>query len=157
VISWSQSTTFLYLAKFQKMKNVISAITFVYCLLSTAYCQLKVTKSTNQKIEGKDGGVFMEYLIEFKDKRNKYIEVDSVKSIADGSKLASHATDIDQGYFLISFSFALQPPPKCKTCVETTPAQPNMTKGVTIYYRRKGKKLKCKVKEFVRLEDVVQP
>jgi hypothetical protein len=98
------------------------------------------------------GGVYMSYNIDFIDKKNAVIKIDSVKSIADASTMTFF---VDKN--TITFRFALAPGAKCPTCIETTPTQPNMTKGVIIYYKRGDKKAKYRVKKFVELEEVVQP
>lgn len=134
------------------MKKIVAFVFFAYCLLPIAYSQIKVLKATNQKTIAGMGGVFMKYIIEFKDKKNATLQIDSVKSIADGSKMTHYVTKNE-----ISFGFALLPPPKCKTCVETTPPQPNLTQGVIIYYKRGAKRSKYKVKKFTELEVVMQP
>ncbi len=132
-------------------KNIISVFC-AYCLLPIAYSQIKVTKVTSQKITSGTGEVFINYAIEFKDKKNASVQIDSVKSIADASLLRSVAA-----YGRITFNIILIPPAKCKTCPETTPSPPNMTKGVIIYYKIGEKRLKCKVKKFEEMEMVMQP
>jgi hypothetical protein len=134
------------------MNKILLALIVTLSGVEASYGQLKVTKATNQKIIAGMGGIYMTYTIDFTDKKNETVKIDSVKSIADAS-LMTFFTDKNR----ITFRFALQPPPKCKTCVETTPPPPNMTKGVIIYYKRGEKKSKYKVKKFVELEEVVQP
>lgn len=139
------------------MKKIAALVFFANCLLPVAYCQLKVTKALSQKIIAGMGGVFMAYTIEYKDKKNAVVVIDSVKSIADASLMTFYTNKSEAGNNGITFRFPLLPPAKCKTCVETTPPQPNLTKGVIIYYKRGEKRSKCKVKKFRELEDQVEP
>jgi hypothetical protein len=134
------------------MKKIFAFAFFSFCVLPLAYSQIKATKATSQKTVAGMGGVFMKYVIVFKSKKNAVVEIDSVRSVADSSKMTHYVNKNE-----ISFGFALLPPAKCKTCVETTPPQPNMTQGVIIYYRKGDKKLTCKVKKFKELEVVMQP
>lgn len=103
------------------------------------------------------GGVSMNYCIELKDKKNAAIEVDSVKAIADASVLSFYFNKREPCCNEITFLVSLSPPAKCKTCVETTPVQKNLTKGVIVYYRSSKKKSAFKVKKFQQLPDVLQP
>ena len=135
-----------------KMKKIISHVLFAFCLLPPAFCQIRILKATSQKTIAGTGGVFMKYLIEFKEKKNTAIEIDSVKSIADASKMLFHFNENE-----ISFGFSLLAPVKCKPCVENSPSQLNLTKGVKIYYKKGYKQLMCKVKKFKELEVIMQP
>ena len=141
------------------MKKIVFPFLFVYCVLSTVYChsQVKLTKSTCQKSHAGMGGVFMNYVIEFKNKSSDTIIIDSVKTIADTSEIRFASMKMQSGVYQISFGCTLSASAKCKTCVETTPPQPYMTKGVIIYYKRADKKSTCKVKKFKQLEDKTLP
>ena len=102
------------------------------------------------------GGVFMSYVIEVKSKSNAIV-VDSIKPIADTSSLRFSTMKIKTGNYQITFGFAIIPPAKCKTCVETTPIPPNMTKGILIYCRKGKEKSGFRIKKFKRLPDVMLP
>ena len=138
------------------MKKLLALLYCAICLLHSAFCQIKISKGTSQKIIAGMGGVSMKYVIEYAEKKTGSTQIDSVKSIADHSSMTFYTNKKESGVELI-FNIALQPPPKCRTCVETTPPQPNLTKGVIIYYKSADKKLKRKVKKFTQLEDVMMP
>ena len=138
------------------MKKIVALLFFALCLLPSAFCQIKINKATSQKIIAGMGGVSMKYVIEYAEKKTGSTQIDSVKSIADNSTMSFYTNKKEANIELI-FNIALQPPPKCRTCVETTPPQPNLTKGVIIYYKSADKKLKRKVKKFAPLEDVMMP
>ena len=134
------------------VKKIITLSFAALCLLPSAFCQIKIVKATSQKTIAGMGGVYMSYVIEFKEKKNKTVEIDSVKTIADAAVL-----NFSPNKNGLTFRIALAPPAKCKTCVETTPPQSNLTKGVIVYGKRDGKKSTFKVKKFAQLEDVMMP
>ncbi len=137
-------------------KHFLFIIVFI-CQLPIAYCQLKISKATQQKTFSGMGGVFMNYIIELKNKSTDTIIIDSVKTIADTSELRFSAMKMKTGNYQITFSFAIVPPPKCKTCVEATPKPSNLTKGIFIYYRKKNERAILKIKKFKKLPDVMLP
>lgn len=138
------------------MKKIVALLFFALCLLPSAFCQIKISKATSQKIIAGMGGVSMKYIIEYAEKKAGSAQIDSVKSIADNSSMTFYTNKKESGVELI-FNIALRPTPKCRTCVETTPPQPNLTKGIIIYYKSADKKLKRKVKKFTQLEDLMMP
>ena len=142
------------------MKKLAAPFLIAFCLLLTAdsFSQIKVSKATQQKTFGGMGGVFMNYVIDFNNKGPDKIEIDSVKTAADSSVIQFGFTRFDPCCkHEISFSYALSPPAKCRTCPDTASKQQNTTKGVIVYYRKGDKKLSMKVKKFKRLPDLMLP
>ena len=132
----------------------------ILSLLVTApsFSQIKNIKATSQKTFGGMGGIFMNYIINFNCKPSEKIEIDSVKSIADSLEIRFGFTKFDPCCKNeISFNCALAPPAKCKTCRDEIPKQPDLIKGVIVYWRSKEKKSFFKVKKFKRLEDLKLP
>ncbi len=134
------------------MKKIILALFVMLGAAGVSFAQMQIITAASQKTIAGINGVAMKYTIVFQDKKNAAIEVDSVKSIADKSPMTFYVNKNE-----ITFGFSLLPPEKCKTCVDTTPVQPNLTKGVVIYYKRGEKKSRCKVKKFMQLEDKLGP
>lgn len=132
--------------------KIILVIYVMLSMVNASFSQMQIVKSASQKTIAGANGVLMKYTIEFKDKKNAAIAIDSVKSIADKSSMTFYVNKNE-----IIFGFSLLSAEKCKTCVETTPPPPNLTKGIVIYYKRGIKKAKCKVKKFVQLEDIKMP
>jgi hypothetical protein len=141
------------------MKKNIFSFLLVYCLLFTVSCpaQVKIIKATVQKTFGGTAGVFMNYMIEFKNKTPAQVEVDSVKSIADSSQLDFNFRKNEKGSYEITFKEVLVKPEKCKTCRDVTPKNANLTKGVNVYYRRGEEKYLFKAKKFKQLAVVKMP
>jgi len=134
------------------MKKIIPIAIAVLGATGTSFSQIQIIKATKQRIVPGTGAVVINYAIEFRDKKNAVVEIDSVKAIADASVIPFYA-----GKNAVSFTEVLVPPAKCATCIETTPKPQNLTRGIIIYYRKNGKKAKRKVKEFSELPDIVQP
>ena len=148
------------------MKKEIILAVFGYCILFTVYSfsQIKITKATGQVIVGGMGGVTKHYIVEFsvrspsdKNKTTAEVTIDSVKSIADSGKLDFYLDKNEQETYKITFIQALRQPPKCRTCIDTSPKNIDLTKGVIIYYKRGEKKSSFKVKKFKELPDVMMP
>ena len=140
------------------MKKLFLILFITLSAAEASFSQVKRTKATQQKIFAGIGGVFMNYLIEFKNPTGVMIEVDSIKSIADSSEVKFSFTRFapcckNQ----IAFVYALSKPEKCKTCPDVTPKQSNLTKGVIIYYSKGEKKFVLKVKKFKLLPDLRTP
>jgi hypothetical protein len=122
-----------------------------------SFSQIKITNTAMQKMYGGMGGIFMNYYIDFKSKKNVKIEIDSVKSIADASAIKFSFYQTDAGLYKISFSQPLKGPEKCKTCPQVIPKQYNLTKGVKVYYRIGDKKSFFAVRKFKQLPDFYAP
>ena len=140
------------------MKKLFLISAVLFSLSEAAFSQVKIIKATNQKVLGGMGGINMNYFIEFKTKAAVEVEVDSVKCIADGSRMEYTFIKNDKGYYVISFSQGLKRPVKCATCRDVDPKQPNPTKGVVIYYKKnKIKPASFKLKKFTQLPDLNMP
>ncbi|HEY4800622.1 MAG TPA: hypothetical protein VII99_16200, partial [Bacteroidia bacterium] len=61
--------------------------------------------------------------------------------------------------YQVAFSSTLVKPAKCGTCPDVSPALHNFTKGVIVYYKKKGeaKCLSFKVKKFKKLPELRMP
>lgn len=143
--------------KILSMKKILVFIFIAFCLLPSAFCQVKITKATLQKTVEGMGGVFMNYVIEFKNKTPDQVEADSVKSMADSAKLDFNFRKSEKGYYEITFRQALVKSEKCKTCRDVNPKNSNLIEGVIIYCRRGEKKYVVKVKKFKQLADLNIP
>lgn len=140
------------------MKKIIFLL--AYCILFTVCCnaQVKVIKATQQKTFAGMGGVFMNFIIDFKSKASEKIEIDSVKTIVDSSSIKFGFTKFDPCCKNeISFGYALSQSPRCKTCPEVPLDQFNISKGVIVYYKKDEKKYSFKVKKFKVLPDLKLP
>ena len=137
------------------MKKIISIIALICFVTPFSFCQVKVLKATHQKMFGGMGGITMHYTIDLKSKAE--VKIDSVKSIADTLKVDFQFNKNEKGIYEIAFLQALKQPEKCKTCIDTTPKNANLTKGVMIYYKKGEKKLSHKVKKFKQLADLMMP
>jgi len=126
-------------------------------LVETSFSQVKIINATNQKIIGGMGGVMMHYRIEFKNKTSLQVKIDSVKSIADSSKLDFNFQKNEKGSYEITFVQALTKPEKCQTCRDVNPKNSNLTQGVIVYYKRGEKNSVFKAKKFKQLTDVNMP
>lgn len=139
------------------MKIPILLVTIVTSLTATAFAQIKIIEATSQKAAGGRGGIFMNYVIKFKNKKTVEAEIDSVKSIADGFKLQHYFQKNDNGLHEVGFSQALHPAEKCATCPDVVLKPANLTKGVIIYYKTGEKKSYVKkIKKFKQLKEVYQ-
>lgn len=140
------------------MKNVFLILSIFLFLAGVSFSQVKVIKATQQKTFAGMGGVFMNYLVEFKSPKGIKMEVDSVISIADSSPVKFGFTRFDPCCNnQISFGYALSKPEKCKTCPDVIPNQQNLAKGVIIYGRKGEKKFVLKVKKIKLLPDLRTP
>ena len=135
------------------MKKIAFTFLFANCLLLTAYSQVVILKTTSQKLFAGIGGGSITYSIQLKNK----IEVDSVKSIADGTLMQHYINENKNGAYEISFGQGLGKPHICGTCPDMTPKPINLTKGVKVYYKNKGKRSKFKVKKFEELPTIMAP
>ena len=134
------------------MKKIILGLVIILSVDIVSFSQIKITKATKQKTIAETAGVYMNYSIEYENKKNIVIEIDSVKTISDASAVSFYSEKNK-----ISFQEVLLPPAKCKTCVETTSVQKNLTQGIIIYYRKGEGKSTCKVKKFKQLSDIIKP
>ena len=139
------------------MKKSIVVVLFTFCLLPSAFCQIKVLKATAQKMFGGMGGITMSYILEFKNKKNAEVVIDSVKCKADNSKVDFNFSKSDKGIYQITFSQGLKKPAKCPTCPDIAGTSNNFTKGVIMYYKKGEKRSACKVKKFKLLPDLMMP
>jgi hypothetical protein len=145
------------------MKKSFLFALFAFCLLPSAFCQIKIINSTCQKKIGETGGITMNYFIEFKTKKSTEIRIDSVKGIADELNIEYTSIKNDKGYYIISFSQDLKKPEKCPTCRDVGKKQSNLTKGVIVYYKKIDRKSSShktasfKVKNFNELPDATNP
>ena len=81
-------------------------------------------------------------------------EVDSVKSVADLSKLDFNFTKNENGSSEITFVVALAKPEKCRTCRDTDPNIPDLAKGIIVYYKIGEKRSSFKATRFRQLADI---
>jgi len=139
------------------MKKIFLIIIATLSIIETSFSQIKITNATCQKTFGGMGGIFKQYVIDFKNKKNANVEMDSVKSIADTMKINCSFNKNENGSYKISFRQSLKSPKKCKTCPDVSPKQTNLTKGVVVYYRRGEKKSFFKVTKFKQLPDIYAP
>ena len=139
------------------MKKIVVFVWITFCLLTSAYSQLKIISSTKQKTYGGMGGIFMNYTIEFKGKTSAIVEIDSIKSLADFSEIKFSFTRYVPCCNKIVFGYALAASERCRTCPDVTPKPLNLTKGVIVYYRRGEKKSSFKMTKFKQLEDIKAP
>lgn len=149
-------------ANHRENNNQIFFLRLLLLLLPLGSGQLcfaqKITKATQQKTFAGMGGVFMNYLVEFKSPKGIMTEIDSVISVADASSIKFGFTRFDPCCKnQISFGYALSQSPKCKTCPDVAAKQQNITKGVMIYGRKGEKKFVLKVKKFKQLPDLYLP
>jgi len=138
------------------MKKLFLLAVVTLSVVEASFSQ-KVTKATNQKTFGGMGGVFMNYVVGFKNKTTDSLVIDSVKTIADKSLLSVSFNKTKKAYCEFVFSYALVAPAKCKTCPDATPKQSNMAKGIIIYYRKGNKKSSFKVTKFAQMPDLRLP
>ena len=130
---------------------------FLFSAATVSFGQ-KITKAAQQKTFSGMGGVFMNYVVEFKSPKGIMIQIDSVSSAADSSSIKFGFTRFDPCCKnQISFGYKLSGPEKCKTCPDTSPKQQNITQGVIIYGRKGQKKFTLKVKKFKLLADLRTP
>lgn len=140
------------------MKKIFLIKIFLFGLTGVSVSQIKITKATQQKTFGGMGGIFMNYHIDFENKKKSAIEIDSVISIADASSINFSFTRIEPCCKIqLVLNCVLANSPKCKTCPDVTPKQFNLTKGVIVYYRKGNEKHFFKVKKFKVLPDLRAP
>lgn len=130
-------------------------IIFIVILSAPKTCTAqRAVKATQQKTFAGKGGVFMNYIIELKTRKDVLIEIDSIKTIADTSIIPfSFLKDAGK----ISFGFPIAQPEKCRTCPDTDLKPVNTTKGVVIYGTNGNRKFSLKVKKFKELPDLKTP
>ncbi|MBI4929193.1 MAG: hypothetical protein HY841_00400 [Bacteroidetes bacterium] len=139
------------------MKKFFLIIIVTLSGIETSFSQIKIINTTCQKTFGGMGGIFKQYVIEFKNKTNAKVEVDSVKSIADTVKINCSFNKTENESYKISFGQSLKSQEKCKTCPDVSPKQSDLTKGVIVYYRRGEKKSSFKMTKFKQLPDIYAP
>jgi hypothetical protein len=140
------------------MKKIIwTALLF---LVGTVICyaQIKIIKATKQKTFGGMGGIFMNYTIGIKNKTADSLLIDSVKTITDAEHLNFYFSKTERNYCEFSFSYALSATTRCKSCPDTgNKKQPDIDKGVVVYYTKKNEKYSVRVKKFKQLADLMLP
>ena len=134
------------------MKKPVILFGIMTLIATTGFSQVKALKATSQKLFAGIGGGSTTYIITLKNK----VDVDSVKSKADGSML-QHYINQNKGGYEISFGQSWGSPAKCRTCPDATSQSVNLTKGVIVYYKNGGKKGRLKVKKFQALPDIMAP
>lgn len=139
------------------MKNTLALWLFAFCLLPSAFCQIKVTKATSQKTIAGMGGIFMNYQVELTSSSSDSLVVDSIRTRADKTDLRFYYNKTEKNYCQLAFGYALAKPEKCKVCPDVIPNQSNLTKGVVIYYHTGKKASRIKVKKFKQLEEKITP
>jgi hypothetical protein len=133
-------------------KKIIFCCAVLVAAALPSLSQVKVRKATKQKIVTEGGGHFMRYSIEWKDTKNNAVEIDSVKAVAGDAPILFHAEPKR-----IWFEEVLLPPAKCQACVETSPVQQNLTRGIIFYYKQRGKNYAGKVEKFRQVTDSMRP
>jgi hypothetical protein len=139
------------------LKKILASLCILTGMLTTAHGQIKITKSTCQKVIAGMGGVAMNYEVGLRIKKADTLVIDSVKTIASGTTVNFSFSKTERTYQEIVFGYSLTAPPKCRTCPDVGLQQINFTKGVYVYYKRGGKASVCKVKKFKQLEDKLLP
>ncbi len=138
------------------MKKII-LLSLSLFFVSGVFSQIKVLKSTKQKRFGGMGGVVMDYRILYKNKKELIINVDSIRTIADSTKLDFYFDKFANGNFEINFIQGLAMPAKCATCLDTSPKQFDLTKGVIVYYKAGNKCNLFRVQKFKKIPDLMYP
>lgn len=140
------------------MKNIFLIIVALLSAVAATFSQVKIINAANQKVCGSMSGITLNFFIEFKTKTTSGIEIDSVKSISDKSRIEYTFIKNDQGYYVINFSQDFKKNLKCSTCREVDTIPSDLTKGVIIYYKRNNKKsASFKVKKIKQLADINMP
>ncbi|MFH1004057.1 MAG: hypothetical protein V1781_00945 [Bacteroidota bacterium] len=138
------------------MKSIFSLI-LILLISELVFGQIKIIKATSQRTFAGIGGIFMNYNIEFKNKKSVQVEVDSVKSIADTSAVKFYFKKKEKKFYEIHFGQLLSQPEKCRTCPDINLKIFDLTKGVIIYYRKGEEKSFFKVTKFRQLPDIKAP
>ena len=138
------------------MKKLI-LLAVMLSAVGASFSQIKITKATQQKTFAGIGGTFMNYIVDLTSgKKDNWVSIDSIHTIANSESIRFAFMEYGNR---ITFGYALTAPEKCATCLNTTPSQYNLTKGIIIY-GKKGKAKKpftLKIKKFKQLPDLRTP
>ncbi len=129
----------------------------IFCAVQVQ-AQVKLLKATRQKTHAGMGGTFMNFRVQISYKDYMNLQVDSVFSAADSSKIPFTFTRFNPCCKCeVGFGYALSHPAKCKTCPDAELKQYNVTQGIVVYYHIKDKRSSFRVKKFRELAELKTP